>query len=88
MADEKLIEAVRDFPCLWQLSTRAYKDIRAKEKAWKIVADKVGEGCSVDDCSMKWKSLRNKFVREIKKVKKRKTGEEGPVYVSCWPLFN
>ena len=39
--EEKLIEAVRDFPCLWQVSSRAYKDLRAKENAWKVVASKV-----------------------------------------------
>ena len=41
MEDEKLIEAVREFPCLWRVSSRAYKDARAKENAWKEVA-KVG----------------------------------------------
>ena len=30
----------------------------------------------------KWKGLRGKFVRELKKVRKKKTGEEGPAYVS------
>ena len=38
-----MIEAVRDFPCLWQVSSRSYKDIRAKENAWKAVALKVGQ---------------------------------------------
>ncbi|KAL5482216.1 hypothetical protein EMCRGX_G022513 [Ephydatia muelleri] len=32
--------------------------------------------------------LRDKFVRETKKVKVRKTGEEGPAYVSSWPHFD
>ena len=39
--DEQLIEAVREFPCIWQLSSLSYKDIRAKENAWKAVAAKV-----------------------------------------------
>ena len=38
MEDEKLIETVRGFPCLWRLSSKAYKDVRAKENAWKEVA--------------------------------------------------
>lgn len=42
MADEKLVEAVRDFPCLWQVSSQSYKDLRAKENALKEVASKVG----------------------------------------------
>ena len=39
--DERLIEAVLDFPCQWHVSARAYKDLRAKENAWKEVATKV-----------------------------------------------
>ena len=39
--EEKLIEAVHGFPCLWQISSHAYKDLRAKENAWKEVALKV-----------------------------------------------
>ena len=38
MDDERLIEAVRGFPCLWRVSCRAYRDIRAKENFWKEVA--------------------------------------------------
>ena len=38
MEDEKLIEAVIEFPCLWRVSSHAYKDARAKENAWKEVA--------------------------------------------------
>ena len=41
----------------------------------------------MDECMKSWKSLRDKFVRELKKVKFRKTGEKGPAYVSKWPLF-
>ena len=36
----------------------------------------------------KWKLLRDRFVREKKKVKQRKSGDKGPVYVSCWPLYH
>lgn len=53
----------------------------------KILYNKVGEEVTAEDCKKRWKTLRDKFVREIKKVKKRKSGEEGPLYVSCWPHF-
>ena len=39
--EERLIEAVRAFPCLWQVSSKGYKDLRAKENAWKEVASRV-----------------------------------------------
>ena len=43
LADEKLIEAARCFPWLWQVSSKSYKDTRAKENAWKEVASWVTE---------------------------------------------
>ena len=43
MADEKLIEDVCCFPCLWQVSSKSYKDARARENAWKEVASLVTE---------------------------------------------
>ena len=41
-----------------------------------------------EECQKKWKNLRDHFVRELKKVKKkRKTGESGPPYVSKWKYY-
>ena len=37
MPDEKLIEAVCCFPCLWQVSSKSYKNARARENTWKEV---------------------------------------------------
>lgn len=42
----------------------------------------------MEECQGRWKLLRNKFVRELKKVKENKTGTQGPDYVSCWPYFD
>lgn len=35
----------------------------------------------------KWKSIRDRYVRELKKIKERNSGEAVPVYVPTWPLF-
>ena len=36
----------------------------------------------------KWKGLRDRFVRECKKVSvKRVTGTEGPPYIPTWPYY-
>ena len=41
------------------------------------------------ECMKKWKNLRDRFVCELKKVKKkRKTGKEGPLYVPLWELYS
>ena len=38
-------------------------------------------------CIKRWKTLRDRFVRELKKTKGKKSGDAGPAIVSCWPLF-
>ena len=46
----------------------------------------MGEGLTGDQCSHRWKTLCDKFVRELKKTKP-KSGDPGPPRVSSWPLF-
>lgn len=40
-----------------------------------------------EECCARWKTLRDKFVREVKKVKGGKSGDPGPPYKPSWPLF-
>ena len=42
-----MVEAVRGFECLWRVGTKFYRDIIAKENAWKEVAAKVSDIPSV-----------------------------------------
>ena len=39
--DELFIEAVRGFQCLWKVRSKGYKDLRAKENAWKAISEEV-----------------------------------------------
>lgn len=41
MSEERLIESVRAFQCIWDVSSKVYKDLRARENAWMEVAQKV-----------------------------------------------
>ena len=44
MADsETIINAVREFPCLWQVNSKSYKDQRARENAWKRVSSSISQ---------------------------------------------
>ena len=36
--DERLCEAIRGFPCLWQVNSITYRDVMAKQNAWSKVA--------------------------------------------------
>ena len=81
--NEMLIEVVRSFPCLWNMSLREYKDGRIKENAWCKVAEKLG-GTSVDNIKRRWKNLRDRFVRE-RTASKLPTG---PPPVSDWKYYS
>ena len=50
MEEEKLIEAIQSFPCLWQVSDRFYRDQIARENTWKQVAHKVKEQVDIRAC--------------------------------------
>ena len=41
MDEGKLVEAVRGYPCLWKVTEKGYKDVKAKENAWVAVAVEV-----------------------------------------------
>ena len=45
-------------------------------------------GCTVDQVVKKWKYLRDRYVKELRKVKKRKSGDEGPAYCPRWKLYS
>ena len=68
MDDERLVEEVRMFPCLWDVSVKAYRDTKAKENAWKTVSNEVSalnlEGTSVSVWDVQKKS--NSFVLDGK----------------------
>ena len=49
MEDEKHVEAVRGFPCLWQVNSKCYRDAQAKENAWKHVTGQVNVGLLLNE---------------------------------------
>ena len=56
MDEEALVEAVRGFPSLWQPSSKSYKDVIAKENAWKLVAMQVNTFSTVATHSIDYTS--------------------------------
>ena len=81
-----MINAVREFSSLWLVNSKSYKDQRAQENACKMVSS--ASGFAVETCTKKWKNLRDKFVKELRKVTVRHSGDKGPPATSSWKFFN
>ncbi|XP_075158410.1 transcription factor Adf-1-like [Haematobia irritans] len=65
MDEEKLIEAVKKYPILFDLQCREYKNTQKKEDVWKGISNEIG--WSTELCKKKWKNLRDTY----KKTKQR-----------------
>ncbi|XP_017480899.1 PREDICTED: transcription factor Adf-1-like [Rhagoletis zephyria] len=61
-----LIQAIQMHPCLFDKSVPSYRNKLAKEKAWNYVA--AAAGASVEQCQSRWRSLRDRFVKESRKA--------------------
>ncbi|XP_067614833.1 transcription factor Adf-1-like [Eurosta solidaginis] len=66
MDDFKLIEFVRDFPCLYDKASRDFKDANKKSAAWKDIAENLGVDVAV---AVRWGYLRERFKKEIRSSK-------------------
>lgn len=82
--DERLIDAVRAYPCLYNSRSGDFKVSLMKENAWKAVAASLER--SIEDVQKRWKTLREHFVRETKK-KKKPTGSAAKT-TPQWALYD
>ncbi|XP_040572773.1 uncharacterized protein [Lepeophtheirus salmonis] len=61
------INAVKIHDCLWNMKSSSYKDKDKKTQAWESISE--ATGVDAMRCIAKWKYLRDKFVRELKREK-------------------
>jgi len=40
--NERLVDMMESYPCLWNTSSRSYKDINKKDEAWKELQRRLG----------------------------------------------
>lgn len=62
--EENLIDAVQQRALLYDKELKSYRRKRLKQKAWADVA--AVTGMSTSECQQRWRSLRDRFVREAK----------------------
>ncbi|KAL1273532.1 hypothetical protein QQF64_026346 [Cirrhinus molitorella] len=78
---EKLIQTVFAYPVLYNVSLHDYRSSERRVKAWREVAASVG--LSVVECKRRWKTIRDRYIRERRLCKMRK--EEGGRRLHYWP---
>ncbi|XP_031347548.1 transcription factor Adf-1-like [Photinus pyralis] len=76
---EKLIEEVRRYPVLYDLSNNKYKNNEYRERVWKKIAEDLQVEGGPITCKTKWIHIRDQFRRILKKRKTTTGMAAGPV---------
>ncbi|XP_063850891.1 transcription factor Adf-1-like [Scylla paramamosain] len=86
--DERLIIEVQQYPALYDQGSQDYRDLRKKESMWHAVSESLG--LHVRECQARWRVLRDKFAREMRKnVNAKKAGGNAlQVYQGSWALMS
>lgn len=64
--EEKLIELVKLYPCIYDVSSHDYKDRNLKNKSWNEIAGNLSKNVIV--CKKKWKNIRDFYGRTKKSL--------------------
>ncbi|KAK9976420.1 hypothetical protein ABG768_021625 [Culter alburnus] len=70
--EERLILSVSSHPEIYDTSSYFYRDKNKKDLAWKSVGEEIGQ--PEDVCRKKWKSLRDKYLKEKRKEIEKRSG--------------
>ncbi|XP_012143753.1 uncharacterized protein LOC105662835 [Megachile rotundata] len=81
--DEMLIECIRNYPVLYDISDKDYKNYLVKENVWREISTKLGR--SPTDCKKRWRNIRDTFMK-IKRGNKYGIGSAAKPK-SKWPLL-
>nr|CAH7757314.1 unnamed protein product [Callosobruchus chinensis]CAH7768942.1 unnamed protein product [Callosobruchus chinensis] len=68
-----LIEAIQQYPYLYDKSNKLYKDAKKKAEAWSLIGELLN--CTKEECMKWWKNLRDRYVKEKNKCA---SGSEAP----------
>lgn len=62
---EAFISSVKKYPILYDCKRLGYRDVDRKREVWEMVKQETGME-TVDDCQRLWKSLRDRYIRELR----------------------
>ncbi|XP_071579431.1 uncharacterized protein [Temnothorax nylanderi] len=85
-----LINLVECRPILWDCTSELYKRVDLKEEVWEEVACSLGPRFSGSIVASRFKSMRDTFMSNLRRVKESKRSGKGTadIYIPKWPLYD
>ncbi|XP_024890229.1 uncharacterized protein LOC112466398, partial [Temnothorax curvispinosus] len=85
-----LINLVECRPILWDCTSELYKRVDLKEEVWEEVARSLGPRFSGSIVASRFKSMRDTFMSNLRRVKESKRSGKGTadIYIPKWPLYD
>ncbi|EAT32379.1 AAEL015471-PA [Aedes aegypti] len=85
----QLIELVRKHPLLYDKQCHAYRKAALKDRAWSSIASILGEGITGEKAYKRWKNLRDRFMKELRKVENTSTSGAGvsDIHTPKWVFY-
>lgn len=84
---DKFIKEVRNHPIVYDVKRMDYRDARKKSSTWELIKDIVGMD-DVEQCQKTWKSLRDRYVKELKQIELKKKNDPTHSPKSGWEYFD
>jgi hypothetical protein len=96
---EQFITQVQNYPSIWDKGSHAYRDTYAKANAWTIILNNlramfkeeflITHGMnSFENLRKQWKSLKDEYRREKKKLLAPSGSGADAVQKISWPFYN
>nr|XP_036219037.1 uncharacterized protein LOC118680984 [Bactrocera oleae] len=83
--NEKLIEEIRKYECIYNLSSPDYKNVFKKTQIWEEVAKIVN--LPEENCRKRWKGLRDTY-KKRKRAQRLASGSGAPIPCKTWKYMN
>ncbi|KAJ8977064.1 hypothetical protein NQ317_017226 [Molorchus minor] len=86
MDSEKLISLVYENRCLWDMKNKQYHNRDISRKTWEKISKEMN--ANITAIKGRWRGLRDTFRKELSKLPKKRSGDEGgPTIKPAWPYY-
>lgn len=81
-----LIEKIEAHPEIWNCALKEYRNRNVKAETIRVIAEAMC--CTPQEINRKFHNLRCQFNSELRKINKKKSGDEGGHKKSTWEFFD